>query len=224
MRRHDLAYLHPSAAYQLLNAKQSATAHDALRRWVHAGRPLVVACQSITCSQQVLLGLARPPGEEPRRLSISVGPEAIRAIAPPLTLAHCLNSSTVATSASLRQLLLQCERQDIAVSVYGSLAWEILSGTLYRHSHSDIDLVIDITCVSQLAPCIEALQQAQAILPYALDGEIRFGNNAAVNWKELAQALLQPSAAQVVAKQNTGATLTTVTALMGQLQEHDHAR
>ncbi|MGH8842382.1 MAG: malonate decarboxylase holo-[acyl-carrier-protein] synthase [Advenella sp.] len=224
MRRHDLAYLYPAADYRLLSPMQSPTAHQALQCWLHAQRPLVVARQSAGACAQVLLGLTLPPGAEPRRISLSVKPDVIRVIASPLTLAHCVNTCTAAVAAPLKRLLQQCESHDIAVSVYGSLAWEMLSGTTYRHSQSDIDLVCDIAHAPQLAPCIEALQQAQQALPCSLDGEIRFGDGPAVNWKELAQALSQPTqpTMRVIAKENTSVALLCPTELLSRLKEYDH--
>jgi phosphoribosyl-dephospho-CoA transferase len=224
MRRHDLAYLCPAADYRLLNTMQCPAAHEALQRWLHAQRPLVVARQPAAASGQILLGLTLPPGTEPRRISLSVNLDAIRTTTSPLALAYCIDTCTAAIAAPLKRLLQQCESHDIAVSVYGSLAWEMLSGTTYRHSLSDIDLVCDIARVAQLAPCIESLQQAQQALPCSLDGEIRFAGGAAVNWKELAQALLQPAqpTTRVVVKENTGVALLCLTELLSRLKEHDH--
>jgi len=227
MRRHDLAYLYPAADYRLLSAPQCPAAHEALQCWLHAQQPLVVARQPAAASAQILLGLTLPPGAEPRRISVSVNADAIRVIASPLTLAHCVNTCTAAVATPLKRLLRHCESYDIAISVYGSLAWEMLSGTTYRHSGSDIDLICDIARVPQLVACIEALQQAQQSLPCALDGEIRFGGGPAVNWKELAQALSQHTqptqlATKVIVKENTGVTLLSLTQLLARLKEHDH--
>lgn len=224
MRRHDLAYLYPAAEYRLLSPVQCPAAHDALQRWLQAQRPLVVARQPAQASAQILLGLTLPPDAEPRRVSVSVNPDAVSALTPPLTLAHCVNTCTTAVAAPLKRLLRQCESHNIAVSVYGSLAWEKLSGATYRHNRSDIDLVCDIGRVTQLAPCIEALQLAEQALPCSLDGEIRFGGGAAVNWKELSQALLQPAqqTTRVVVKENAGVALLCLTELLSRLKEHEH--
>ncbi|HBP28707.1 MAG TPA: malonate decarboxylase holo-[acyl-carrier-protein] synthase [Advenella kashmirensis] len=224
MRRHDLAYLYPAAEYRLLSPVQCPAAHDALQRWLQAQRPLVVARQSVAAGAQILLGLTLPPDAEPRRISVSVNPDAVSAIAPPLALAHCVNTCTAAVAAPLKRLLRQCKSHDIVVSVYGSLAWEALSGTTYRHDQSDIDLVCDIARAPQLACCIEALQLAQQALPCSLDGEIRFAGGAAVNWKELSQALLQPAqpTTRVVVKENAGVALLSLTELLSRLKEHEH--
>lgn len=221
MRRHDLAYLYPAPEYRLLSPVHCPAAHDALQRWLQAQRPLVVARQPEADGTQILLGLTLPPDAEPRRISVSVNPDAIRALTPPLTLTHCVNTCTAAVAAPLKNLLLQCESHNIAVSVYGSLAWEMLSGITYRHKRSDIDLVCDIARASQLAPCIEALRRARQAVPCALDGEIRFAGGPAVNWKELAQALLQPTM-RVVVKENTGVALLSLTQLLSRLKEYDH--
>ncbi|AFK61512.1 malonate decarboxylase [Advenella kashmirensis WT001] len=221
MRRHDLAYLYSNAEYQLLSPVQSPTAQAALQRWLHARHPLVVARQPAAADAQILLGLTLPPEAVHRRISVSICPDAIRAITPPLALADGVNTCTAAIAAPLKHLLQKCESHDITVSVYGSLAWEMLSGTTYRHDRSDIDVVCDIAHVAQLDPCIKALQQAQQALPCSLDGEIRFASGPAVNWKELSRTLLQP-ALRVVAKDNASVALLCLTDLLSRLKEHDH--
>lgn len=221
MRRHDLAYLHPTADYQWLSCATDTAVHEAVQQWLLARRPLVVARQPVSADSRILLGLTLPPNTQPRRISVSVRPNAIQAISPPLSLAHCLDKCTASIAEPLRLLLQRCDTHNITVSVYGSLAWEMLSAMTYRHSQSDVDVICDIALVSQLAPCMEALQQAQHALPCSLDGEIRFANGPAVNWKELSQALQQPSL-RVVAKDDTSVTLLPLAELLSHLGEHEH--
>ena len=221
MRRHDLAYPQAGAACALVGAV-SPEARDALRQWLHADRPLVVARQPGPGGARIFLGLTLPPGIQPRRLGVSVTPDAIMSIKPPLLLAHCLETGALDHAADpLRRLLAQCERLEAPVYAYGSVAWEALSGLTYRHAHSDIDLVCDIADACQLPGCLEALQAAQAALPCSLDGEIRFAGTLAVNWKELAQALRNP-ATRVLAKGNTSVELMTTDALLARLKEPAH--
>src|SRR5690606_35386862 len=151
MRRHDLAYLHPGAAYTL-TGMAPPEAHDALRRWLHAGRPLVVARQPSSGGTTLFLGLTLPPaGMQPRRLGVSVTLDAVIAIERPLLLAQCLETAApAATIAPLRQLQTRCKRLGVSVHAYGSMAWERLSVMPYRHARSDIDLVCDITDACQL--------------------------------------------------------------------------
>lgn len=222
MRRHDLAYLHPGAAYTLIGTA-TPEAHDALRRWLHAGRPLVVARQPSPGGTTLFLGLTLPPpGMQPRRLGIAITLDAIMAVEPPLLLAQCLETSApAATIAPLRRLQTRCERLGVSVHAYGSMAWERLSGMPYRHARSDIDLVCDITDACQLPGCLEALQATQLALPCSLDGEIRFAGALAVNWKELARAAQSP-ATRVVAKGNASVALVTTNALLASLKEPTH--
>jgi phosphoribosyl-dephospho-CoA transferase len=84
------------------------------------------------------------------------------------------------------------------VGVYGSLAWEALSGENYRHAESDIDLIIDIESMVQLDAMLAALQQTDGQLACRLDGEIRFPGGRAVAWRELAANRHDPAAAVLV--------------------------
>jgi phosphoribosyl-dephospho-CoA transferase len=82
--------------------------------------------------------------------------------------------------------------------VFGSLAWEALSGENYRHAESDIDLIVDVETMAQFDAMLSALQQAAGQLSCRLDGEIRFPDGNAVAWREVAANRESPAAAVLV--------------------------
>lgn len=198
MRRHDLVYLQPEAVFATPCAEPGTAYWQAARQWISFGRPLVAARQPAG-SERRLLGLSLPATQQRKRLSLSVDRSAIAAIRPPLAVEDCLSRLPAGQAVVLSRLAAQAAACSARLGVYGSLAWEVLSGERYRHADSDIDLICDIEHVGQFATLLPALQQAAAALPCRLDGELRFPGGHASAWREIAGQLGQPNA-QVLVK------------------------
>jgi phosphoribosyl-dephospho-CoA transferase len=141
--------------------------------WIAHGRPLVMARQPAT-APGALLGLTLPLHSERKRLTIKVDRSSIVAVQPALTLARCLALLPADAAAVLGELESRINGSKARIGIFGSLAWEALSGETYRHAASDIDIICDVATLAQFEVALAALQQAAAELPCALDGEIRF--------------------------------------------------
>lgn len=196
MRRHDLVYLRPDAVWSSPCAAAGSPIWLAARQWIAAGRPLVAARQPGGGS--VVLGLTLPLAQERQRLSILVESAAIAHCRPPLVVADCASRLPAEQAAPLTELAEQARACSAVLGVYGSLAWEALSGEAYRHAGSDIDLICDVATLEQFAAMLAALQFAAQRLPCRLDGEIRFPDGNAVAWREIVTNLHRPAAALLV--------------------------
>lgn len=221
MRRHDLVYLRPGASFAFV-CGQGEPALAAVRGWIDRGRPLVVARQPAK-TEGVVLGLALPPALNRWRVACRVEHSAIARIAPPLAVRACLDRLPADTAAVLAGLEACLLRAGIRVGVYGSLAWESLSGEAYRHPASDIDLICDLATHSQHRVALAALAAAAGKLPCRLDGEIRFPDGNAAAWRELADCRDKESAT-ILAKGPEDVTLLSMQALLASLlPERRHA-
>ena len=216
MRRHDLVYLHASAAFETLYTDAGSPFWQAARDWIADGRPLVVARQPAT-APGLLLGLALPLlyGQR-KRLSIEVERSSVVAVQPPLTISRCLPCLPAGAAGTLAELENRLDAGAVRIGVFGSLAWEILSGETYRHATSDIDLICDVASPAQFEVALAALQQAAAELPCWLDGEIRFPDGNAVAWREILANRDRPNAV-VLAKGNADVRLMPLQALTASL-------
>lgn len=184
MLRHDLVYLQPEAAWQSPCAAPDSPLAQAAQRWLAAGRPLVAARQPAD-DEMLLLGLTLPTEQGRQRLAIRVAAAAVARCRPPLKLEQCLHRLPAAHAQELRTLAERARAGAIALGVYGSLAWEAISGESYRHQASDIDLICDVASEGQLTAALGELERAAARLPCRLDGEIRFPDGNAVAWREI---------------------------------------
>jgi phosphoribosyl-dephospho-CoA transferase len=184
MRRHDLVWLRPSSVYSTPCAEPGGTEWSALAAWLGAGRPLVAARQSASTGQ-ALLGLCLPLALGRKRLSILVEPLQIAVVRPPLSVRQCQSCLPAEQGDALLVLASTIEASGARLGVYGSLAWEALSGEAYRHAASDIDLICDVTDLAQYEIVLSALAQAAGKFPCRLDGELRIPDGRAVAWQEV---------------------------------------
>lgn len=214
MRRHDLVYLHPDAAFTTPCASVGDPHWQAARDWIAAGRPLVAARQP--AGGELLLGLSLPLALQRKRLSINVAPSAVAEVRPPIALDQCCPRLPVAQADVLRRLDAGASACGVRLGVFGSLAWESVSGESYRHAESDIDLICDIATLGQFDALLVLLQRAAAELPCRLDGELRFPGGEAVAWQEIAKQRRDASA-QVLVKGEQDVALRPVQALLATL-------
>ncbi|MBK7647207.1 MAG: malonate decarboxylase holo-[acyl-carrier-protein] synthase [Betaproteobacteria bacterium] len=197
MRRHDLVYLRRDAAFGTPCAVAGDPFWLAASEWIGRGRPLVAARQPDGAAG-VLLGLSLPLAQQRKRLSIQVDRSAVAEIRSPLSIEQCWLRLSPGQANVLRRLATQAAACSVRIGVFGSLAWEVLSGEDYRHAESDIDLIIDVDTMAQLDAMLLALQLAASQLPCRLDGEIRLPDGSAVAWREFAANRDKPTAGVLV--------------------------
>lgn len=217
MRRHDLAYVRPGARVRFHCGITDDSLSARVMDWIVRGRPLVVARQPAG-GDALLLGLTLPASEGRQRIGCLVPPADVLRVCQPLGIGDCLARLRDEVAAPLAVLEGRLRENGIRVGVYGSLAWETLSGQTYRHAGSDVDLICDIDSAEQMAECLAALAEVAGRLPCGLDGEIRFPDGCAVAWRELAAALGKPGA-QVLVKGEADVGLLPLAVLMDQFDE-----
>lgn len=185
MRRHDWVHLRDDA--RPVFATEDAVALDFARDWLAQGRPLVVARQPGP-GNGLVLGLALPVEYATRRVACTVEPDAILRHRNPLTVDEAAHVLPAPDAHALRRFAAALAGNALQVGVYGSTAWECVSGLRYRHEGSDVDVVCDVASSAGLNACLSAFEQGTREFRARLDGEIRFAGGRAVAWRELAEA------------------------------------
>jgi phosphoribosyl-dephospho-CoA transferase len=215
MRRHDLVYVHAGAAFMTPCAQEGGRLWQAARDWIDQGRPLVVARQSGD-EATILLGLSLPLKYDRKRLSILVDPDAIFEVRRPPGVPQCLTGQPASVADVLLALDEQITQCDARLGVFGSMAWEALSGEVYRHADSDFDVICDVSDTTQQETALAALAQARMSLPFRLDGELRFPDGNSVAWLELSEAS-QTTGKKVLVKGEKNVELMPVEQLLASL-------
>ena len=184
MRRHDMVYVGPRAWRMLLATRGDLAAAPLLARWVDSGWPLVARRAMPNEGEGVALGLPLPPSAGKRRLSFLMQPGDVVATAPPPALRAVRRAAPRAWWSTLDALGEMALRHRVEASVFGSLAWQALTGLDYLTERSDLDVLLHVrreTDLHRLAAALAAIEQAA---PMRIDGEFIRLDGAAVNWRE----------------------------------------
>jgi phosphoribosyl-dephospho-CoA transferase len=156
--------------------------------WIALSRPLVVRRPSACDRAGLALGLPLPPSLGKARIAITVPREAIAAVAPPPALIDIHTFAPPAWRPTLDHIAALCATLDIEPRVFGSLAWERLTGLAYLTPASDLDLLFLGAGRLAVGPLICGLTEIEAKAPMRLDGEVVRADGAAANWRELQAA------------------------------------
>ena len=182
MHRHDLVWVDPRADWTPLTPGAGAR----LQAWLQAGHPLVVARRDPgTDGTQQRLGVPLPLAEGRQRLSLRCAPDGIVKHAPPPSLAAVIQALPAALRPPL--LALQASTSELAPArVFGSYAWQALTGATYLRPDSDLDLLWEVQDVVQADVVCARLRHWEAAGTLRADGELRFPGQRAVQWREYA--------------------------------------
>jgi len=193
LRRHHLLWIarphHDALSAQIPDRSLRVIVAD----WLAAGWPLVVRQQSTAQVRfgpldRVAVGMPLALAEGRRRIALMVKPQSIERSAPPPLLRDVIPRLPQSRRATLSQLAQRTDSIELAVRVYGSMAWEALTGCTYLTPHSDIDLLWQPSTPSQLAAAIAILASWETESGVRADGEILFGDDDAVGWREWMRA------------------------------------
>ncbi len=130
------------------------------------------------------LGLPLPPSAGKKRLSFLLQPHDIRSIARPPWLNATRGSAPARWRPTLDRLGELASRHSVQARVFGSLAWQALTGLDYLTSRSDLDLLLDVGRNTNLDHLAADLAAIEAEAPMRFDGELMREDGVAVNWRE----------------------------------------
>ena len=227
--RHDLVWLNARGwdGVQATTIAQPVAVRDALARWRDADWPLVVRRRSPdepapdSLREAIPVGLALPPhpqtGVKPR-IGVMVERADIRRHELPTPLSTVLAAAPPQWRAGLLALHLESTEPPLPLRVFGSLAWQAITGMPYLRGTSDIDLLAAPRTQRELALAMDLLHRHGGGLP--LDGEIVFPSGAAVAWKEWRNVFAaddSTGAARVMVKTHDSVALMTCAALLASL-------
>ncbi|WP_175975325.1 malonate decarboxylase holo-[acyl-carrier-protein] synthase [Burkholderia sp. BCC1047] len=187
LRRHTLVTL-TATGWGAAFARDPVLAGDPLvRAWAERGWPLIVrrASPDEADAGRVPLGLPLPPSAGKRRVALNVAADALATVGPLPALADVLSGAPAAWHAPLRELDALGARCGVQGRVFGSLAWQALTGEPYLSASSDLDIVFPLPDAASLAPLLDGLATIDARAPMRIDGELLRDDGAGANWREL---------------------------------------
>jgi phosphoribosyl-dephospho-CoA transferase len=185
LRRHQLVRLKPTHWRALLNARQDLAGEALLHDWVARGWPLIARRPLPGEADGLALGLPLPPSAGKRRIALTVQREAIDAVSLLPSVTEAFESAPASWQDSRDRLEALIGRYRIQAHVFGSLAWQWLTGLSYLSPGSDLDLTWAMPPREHLAGLLAELARIESNSPMRLDGEVIRGDGAGVNWREL---------------------------------------
>lgn len=185
LRRHQLARLSESGWTALLGGAWDTPARDCLAHWAMHRLPMVVTRQPVdaAASGWIALGLPSPARWGRRRLALQVPHAAVLGLDdfPHLAVVQDLLPSSA--RGPVRDLLGGLGACHASARVFGSYGWQAISGLDHVRPDSDLDLSVCVDGVAHADAVARALQSFGTERP-RLDGELLFGDGAAVAWRE----------------------------------------
>jgi phosphoribosyl-dephospho-CoA transferase len=185
VRRHDLIFVSPVAWHSLLKTRGDLFEEPLVVDWAGRGWPLIARRTMPGDTVGVALGLPLPPFAGKRRLSFLMHPDDIVSTAPPLELSATINVAPESWRHTLDQVADLASRYGVEARVFGSLAWQTLTGLTYLTASSDLDILLPIRRSSDLAQLTTDLATIEAAAPMRLDGELVRDDGVGVNWREI---------------------------------------
>lgn len=218
--RHTLVWIRPECRADVAAQIRDGEMHAQVAAWLAADRPLVVARQpcgealsDTVAVETIATGLALPPAQGKRRIALNVAEKDITRYTLPLLLADALAHAPAEWQSALAELDAAATNIDIQLRVFGSLAWQALSGIQYLTPQSDIDLLWHPSSNAQLQQGIALLARWEQDRGLRADGEVLFGINSAVSWREWA-ALKSGNDQRVLVKRASSAGLVAAGELL----------
>lgn len=180
MRRHDLVFVDAAAWRAQIATCDELAADRIVATWAEHRWPLV--CRRASSSDGIALGLPLP-GK--RRLSFVVRREDIISTSPPPSLAAASRVAPRAWWSTLAALHELAVSHGVEARVFGSLAWQTLTGLCYLTAGSDLDLLLHIEHDTDARGLVGGLAEIEESAPMRIDGELMRSDGAAVSWREL---------------------------------------
>jgi len=184
MRRHDMIHVDPAIWAAFIAPRPELVQAPVLASWCAQGWPLVARRGTGTEPPgDVPLGLPLPPAMGKRRLFFALPSTALRPPMPPPLLSEAAVDAPPAWRGVIAQLVAAAPR----VRVFGSLAWQHLTGLPYLAATSDLDLLWQLPA-SDPAGLLDDIAAIAANAPMRVDGEIVREDGVAANWREAVSA------------------------------------
>lgn len=150
--------------------------------WLAVGRPAIVRRPLPgEPAGRIPLGIPLPLAQGRRRVALSIPPGALRRTEPPPLLADALGAAPDRWCRSLAELADALPD----ARVYGSFAWEWLTGEAYLRPGSDLDLSVPVAGRAALDRALSVLAERAGWIDPRLDGELELRGGDGVAWREL---------------------------------------
>ncbi|MDH2403425.1 malonate decarboxylase holo-[acyl-carrier-protein] synthase [Bradyrhizobium sp. SSUT18] len=200
-RRHDLVFVSPAGWRAMLDARGDLATDSLVARWPQMRWPTIRRRALPYEATGLALGLPLPPSAGKKRISFLVDIDHVASVIRPPSLQQARAYAPHNWWPALDRLDALALRHAVDVRVFGSLAWQSLTGLDYVTDHSDLDVLFEFRRETDVDRFVAGVAAIETGAPMRLDGELMGADGAAVNWREFhggASELLVKSIERVV--------------------------
>jgi phosphoribosyl-dephospho-CoA transferase len=185
LQRHRLVRISSAAWQRIVGTATDEQARAWLADWGAFDWPLVVRRAFMDEQDRIALGIPLPPSAGKRRLAVNVDAQDVVSVRSLPTLGDVIAFAPAAWRPCLQSLYKLAQAYDVNAGVFGSLAWQFLTGEIYLTPASDLDIAWSMPAAESLREFLQQLARVESDAPMRLDGEIIRADGAAVNWREI---------------------------------------
>lgn len=185
----------------MLEARGDLATDSLLARWPKMRWPTIRRRALPYEANSLALGVPLPPSAGKRRISLLVDIDQVASVARPPLLWQVRAYAPRNWWPTLDRLNALALRHSVDARVFGSLAWQSLTGLDYVTISSDLDVLFEFRRETDIDCFVGEVAAVDAAAPMRLDGELMGADGAAVNWREFhagASELLVKSIERVV--------------------------
>ncbi len=176
--RHDLLFLD---GFDLPDHPDRAV----IAKWIGAGRPAIVRRPGLAFGGEgVHCGIPLPPEHGKKRIAFIVPVNFIKRLEELPSLEKCLGHLPPPQQLQVAGFLNSCRENNFYPEVFGSLAWQYLTGLNYLHKDFDIDLRFRINNSMELEQLAAVLRRFPQPCGKLCDIELELWNGMAFSWRE----------------------------------------
>jgi phosphoribosyl-dephospho-CoA transferase len=210
LERHRLLRLFPAAWDALLASHPDLSVRPWLEEWARHAWPLIVRRPLPGEAGGVPVGLPLPLSAGKRRIALQVRFADIASVAQLPRLSDVMSVAPQSWLRTLGQLEELAQIYQVRCGVFGSLAWQRLTGLTYLGTGSDLDIVWTLPHRTAIKQFIANITEMESHAPMRLDGELRREDGAGVSWREL-----RSGAPELAVKTMTDVRLCSVVEFIG---------
>ncbi len=176
--RHDLLFLD---GFELSDHQDRSV----IEKWIESGRPVIVCRPGLAFGGGgVHCGIPLPPEQGKKRIGVIAPLNSIRHREGLPELVACMCLLPESRQLQLAEFLNVCRENNFRPGVFGSLAWQHLTGLNYLHEDSDIDLRFKVRNFTELKSLTAILRQFHHHSITLCDIELELWNGSAFSWRE----------------------------------------
>ncbi|MBR0782193.1 malonate decarboxylase holo-[acyl-carrier-protein] synthase [Bradyrhizobium iriomotense] len=182
--RHDLVFVSPAGWRAILDTRGDLATDALVARWPKMRWPTIRRRALPGEANGLALGLPLPPSAGKKRISLLVDIDHVTSVARPPLLRQARAYAPRNWWSTLDRLDGLARRHAVDARVFGSLAWQSLTGLDYVTTGSDLDVLFEFRTGTDIDRFVADVAAIETDAPMRLDGELMGAGGAAVNWRE----------------------------------------